>query len=134
MPGHEHQLDVDSRHVIVLQLGIETNRHAILRGLEKRTSVVAPLVQGNQDPQVIWLLVESRQTPRDERQFQLHRRRFGWVGRVGGSSSGYGTLAEKRIRPASTDPAGPSIASMARSAAAAPGSVSGTIRVTSALK
>jgi hypothetical protein len=55
-PGHKHQLDVDSRYVRVLQVGIETFRHAILRALEKHQKVIVRFVQGNHDPQAIWAL------------------------------------------------------------------------------
>lgn len=55
-PGHKHQLDVDSRFVKVLQVGIETYRHAILRCLEKYNKVVVRLIPGNHDPQAIWAL------------------------------------------------------------------------------
>lgn len=55
-PGHKHQLDVDSRFVKVLQVGIETYRHAILRALEKYPRVVVKCIPGNHDPQAIWAL------------------------------------------------------------------------------
>ena len=55
-PGHKHQLDVDSRFVKVLQVGVETYRHAILRALEKHNRVVVKCVAGNHDPQAIWTL------------------------------------------------------------------------------
>jgi len=55
-PAHKHQLDVDSRFVKVLQVGIETYRHAILRALEKYNKVVVKLMPGNHDPQAIWAL------------------------------------------------------------------------------
>jgi hypothetical protein len=55
-PAHRHQLDVDSRFVKVLQVGIETYRHAILRALEKHQQVVVKLIPGNHDPQAIWTL------------------------------------------------------------------------------
>lgn len=55
-PGHGHQLDVDSRFVRVLQVGIETYRHAILRALEKHQSVIVKCIPGNHDPQAIWSL------------------------------------------------------------------------------
>ena len=55
-PGHKHQLDVDSRYVKVLGVGIETYRHAILRALEKHQKVVVKCISGNHDPQAIWSL------------------------------------------------------------------------------
>lgn len=55
-PGHGHQLDVDSRFVRVLRVGIETYRHAIQRALEKHERVVVRCVAGNHDPQAIWSL------------------------------------------------------------------------------
>ncbi|SDR37516.1 hypothetical protein SAMN05443245_5234 [Paraburkholderia fungorum] len=55
-PAHRHQLDVDSRFVKVLQVGIETYRHAILRALQKHTRVIVKAIPGNHDPQAIWAL------------------------------------------------------------------------------
>lgn len=55
-PGHKHQLDVDSRYVRVLGIGIETYRHAVLRALEKHERVIVRFVQGNHDPGSIWAL------------------------------------------------------------------------------
>lgn len=55
-PGHKHQLDVDSRHVKVLQVGIETFRHCIIRALEKHQKVIVRFVAGNHDPSAIWAL------------------------------------------------------------------------------
>lgn len=55
-PAHKHQLDVDSRFVHVLQVGIETYRHAIRRMLEKHRKVVVRFVAGNHDPQAVWAL------------------------------------------------------------------------------
>lgn len=55
-PMHKHQLDADSRFVKVLQVGIETYRHAVLRALEKHQHVIVRLVPGNHDPQAIWTL------------------------------------------------------------------------------
>jgi hypothetical protein len=55
-PAHKHQLDVDSRFVHVLQVGIETFRHCILRALEKHARVVVRFVAGNHDPQAVWAL------------------------------------------------------------------------------
>mgnify|MGYP000606145515 FL=1 len=55
-PGHKHQLDVDSRFVKVLGIGIETYRHCILRALEKHEKVIVRFVAGNHDPQAIWAL------------------------------------------------------------------------------
>lgn len=55
-PAHKHQLDVDSRFVHVLQVGIETFRHCVLRALEKHARVVVRFVAGNHDPQAVWAL------------------------------------------------------------------------------
>jgi hypothetical protein len=55
-PAHKHQLDVDSRYVKVLQVGIETFRHAILRALEKHETVIVRFVAGNHDPHSVWAL------------------------------------------------------------------------------
>jgi hypothetical protein len=58
-PGHKHQLDVDTRFVQVLQIGIQAFRHAILRALQKHPRVVVRFVQGNHDPQSVWSLAFS---------------------------------------------------------------------------
>jgi len=55
-PGHKHQLDVDTRFVKVLGIGIETYRHAVIRALEKHQEVIVRFVSGNHDPQAIWAL------------------------------------------------------------------------------
>lgn len=55
-PRSKHQLDVDSRYVKVLQVGIATYRHAIMRALQKHQKVVVRCVQGNHDPEAIWAL------------------------------------------------------------------------------
>jgi hypothetical protein len=55
-PGHKHQLDVDTRFVKVLGIGIQTYRHAIIRALEKHPKVIVRFVSGNHDPQAIWAL------------------------------------------------------------------------------
>ena len=55
-PGHKHQLDVDTRFVKVLGIGIQTYRHAIIRALEKHPKVIVRFVQGNHDPQSVWAL------------------------------------------------------------------------------
>lgn len=55
-PGHKHQLDVDSRFVKVLGIGIETYRHAVIRALQKHSRVIVRFVPGNHDPQAIWAL------------------------------------------------------------------------------
>jgi hypothetical protein len=55
-PSHKHQLDVDTRFVKVLQIGIETFRHAVIRALEKHEQVIVRFVSGNHDPQAIWAL------------------------------------------------------------------------------
>src|SRR5690606_11620311 len=55
-PGHGHQLDVDSRFVRVLRIGIETHRHVTQRALEKHERVIVRCVAGNHGPQAIWSL------------------------------------------------------------------------------
>jgi hypothetical protein len=55
-PGHKHQLDVDTRFVKVLGVGIQTYRHAVIRALEKHPRVIVRFVQGNHDPQSVWAL------------------------------------------------------------------------------
>lgn len=55
-PGHKNQLDVDSRYVKVLQVGIEAYRHIIVRALEKHRKVIVRFVQGNHDPHSVWAL------------------------------------------------------------------------------
>ena len=55
-PGHKHQLDVDTRFVKVLGIGIQTYRHAVIRALEKHPTVIVRFVQGNHDPQSVWAL------------------------------------------------------------------------------
>lgn len=55
-PAHKHQLDVDSRFVRVLEIGIETYRHAVIRALQKHQKVIVRFVSGNHDPQAIWAL------------------------------------------------------------------------------
>lgn len=55
-PGHKHQLDVDSRFVKVLQVGIETYRHTIIRALQKYPKVIFKAIPGNHDPQAVWAL------------------------------------------------------------------------------
>jgi hypothetical protein len=42
--------------VKVLQIGIETFRHAVIKALEKHEKVVVRFVSGNHDPQAIWAL------------------------------------------------------------------------------
>lgn len=58
-PAHRHQLDADGRFVKVLQVGIETFRHLILRALTKHRNVIVRFVQGNHDPHAIWSLAFS---------------------------------------------------------------------------
>lgn len=58
-PAHKHQLDVDSRFVRVLHIGIQAFRHAILRALQKHEQVIVRFVQGNHDPQAVWALAFS---------------------------------------------------------------------------
>jgi hypothetical protein len=58
-PAHRHQLDADGRFVKVLQVGIQTFRHAVLRCLEKHARVVVRFVPGNHDPHAIWALAFS---------------------------------------------------------------------------
>jgi hypothetical protein len=55
-PGHKHQLDVDTRYVKVLSVGIAAFRHIILRALEKHLKVIVRFVGGNHDPHSIWAL------------------------------------------------------------------------------
>jgi UDP-2,3-diacylglucosamine pyrophosphatase LpxH len=55
-PAHKHQLDVDSRFVKVLQVGIKTFRHAVLRLLERHERVIVRFVAGNHDPEAVWAL------------------------------------------------------------------------------
>jgi hypothetical protein len=55
-PAHKHQLDVDSRYVKVLGVGIEMFRHAVLRALEKHRRVIVRFVSGNHDPHSVWAL------------------------------------------------------------------------------
>ena len=55
-PGHKHQLDVDTRFVKVLGVGIAAFRHIILRALEKHQRVIVRFVQGNHDPHSVWAL------------------------------------------------------------------------------
>lgn len=55
-PAHKHQLDADGRFVKVLQVGIETFRHAVLRALERHQRVIVRFVQGNHDPHAVWSL------------------------------------------------------------------------------
>lgn len=58
-PAHKHQLDADGRFVKVLQVGVKTFKHAILRALEKHQNVVVRFVRGNHDPQAVWALAVS---------------------------------------------------------------------------
>jgi hypothetical protein len=58
-PAHKHQLDVDSRFVRVLQVGIQAYRQAILRALERHQRVIVKFVAGNHDPQAVWALAFS---------------------------------------------------------------------------
>lgn len=58
-PAHKHQLDADGRFVKVLQVGIETFRHAIMRTLEKHQRVIVRFVSGNHDPHAVWALAFS---------------------------------------------------------------------------
>lgn len=58
-PAHKHQLDVDSRYVHVLKVGIETFRHAIYRALQKHERVIVRFVSGNHDPHAVWALAFS---------------------------------------------------------------------------
>lgn len=58
-PAHRHQLDADGRFVKVLQVGIQTFRHAVLRCLEKHERVIVRFVSGNHDPHAVWALAFS---------------------------------------------------------------------------
>ena len=55
-PAHKHQLDTDSRFVRVLQITVQTFRHAIQRALEKHPKVIVRFVRGNHDPEAVWAL------------------------------------------------------------------------------
>ena len=55
-PAHKHQLDTDSRFVRVLQITVQTFRHAILRALQKHKRVIVRFVRGNHDPEAVWAL------------------------------------------------------------------------------
>ena len=55
-PSSKHALDVDSRYVKVLEVGIKKFRHAVERALEKHQTVVVRFVQGNHDPHSVWAL------------------------------------------------------------------------------
>jgi len=55
-PAHKHPLDVDSRYPKVIQVGVQTYRHAIQRLLEKHQRVIVRFVRGNHDPHAIWAL------------------------------------------------------------------------------
>lgn len=84
-PKSKHQLDVDSRYVKVLQVGIETYRHAIMRALQKYSKVVVRCVQGNHDPEAIWALAFTLQAffANDKRvEVDLHPSPF-WYYRFG---------------------------------------------------
>lgn len=58
-PAHKHQLDADGRFVKVLQIGIQTFRHVVLRALERHENVIVRFVPGNHDPHAIWSLAFS---------------------------------------------------------------------------
>jgi hypothetical protein len=58
-PAHRHQLDADGRFVKVLQVGVETFRHAVLRCLQKHDRVIVRFVAGNHDPHAVWALAFS---------------------------------------------------------------------------
>jgi hypothetical protein len=58
-PTNRHQLDADGRFVKVLQVGIETFRHAVIRCLEKHNKVIVRFVSGNHDPHSVWALAFS---------------------------------------------------------------------------
>jgi hypothetical protein len=55
-PAHKHQLDVDTRFVRVLQIGIKAYRQAVLRARQRHGRVVVKFVAGNHDPQAVWAL------------------------------------------------------------------------------
>lgn len=55
-PAHRHVLDADGRFPKVIQCGIKTFKHAVLRALQKHQNVVIRLVKGNHDPDAIWAL------------------------------------------------------------------------------
>jgi Bacterial regulatory helix-turn-helix protein, lysR family. len=58
-PAHKNPLDVDTRFVRVLQIGIQAYRQAVLRALERHRKVIVKFVAGNHDPQAIWALAFS---------------------------------------------------------------------------
>jgi len=58
-PAHKHQLDVDTRFVRVLHVGIKAYRQAILRARQRHKRVIVKFVPGNHDPQAIWALAFS---------------------------------------------------------------------------
>lgn len=55
-PAHRHVLDADGRFPKVVQVGIQTYKHAVLRMLQKHANVVVRFVKGNHDPDAIWAL------------------------------------------------------------------------------
>jgi hypothetical protein len=58
-PAHKHQLDVDTRFVRVLQVGIKAYRQAVLRARQRHGRGVVKFVAGNHDPQAVWALAFS---------------------------------------------------------------------------
>lgn len=50
-PAHKHQLDADTRFLQVIEVGVETFRHAALRMLEKHEHVILKVIPGNHDPE-----------------------------------------------------------------------------------
>lgn len=55
-PGHGHQLDVDSRHGRVLDVGLEIMRYMVERCLRKFSRVTLDNVRGNHDPEAYEIL------------------------------------------------------------------------------
>jgi hypothetical protein len=50
-PAHKHQLDADTRFLQVIEVGVETFRHAALRMLQKHEHVIVKVIPGNHDPE-----------------------------------------------------------------------------------
>lgn len=55
-PAHKNQLDVDSRYQKIIEIGIRSFRHAILRLLQKHENVIVRFVRGNHDPHSVMAL------------------------------------------------------------------------------
>lgn len=55
-PQSQHQLDADGRYGKVIQVGIQTFKHAAQRLLQKHSRVVIRFLKGNHDPNAVWAL------------------------------------------------------------------------------